>query len=357
MAAAAAIFMIASCAPKAVVEGVMESAPSSEVVVKLLDVNKYRILDTVAVNASGRFSFKVDMEKGQPEFVYLFQNDRQFASLLLEAGDKVNVIVDSLGHSSVEGSEESLKLAQVEKDYSDFINGIVAKGELTLQEYVVYYRDRIKYVLNNSKSLTSVHVLYQYVAEDLPLFAQNTDAVFFKNLADSLETVYPESKYVKSLRKEAERRYNFLELQGMLDNAEQIGYHDIELPDLNGKMQKLSDLDAKVTMICFWAASEPAQNTFNVEVLKPLYDEFHAKGFDIYQVSLDVDKALWASNVKGQNLPWTNVCDSRGSASPYVSSYNLSSLPAVYILANGELVDGQKVDEKSVKKVINDLLK
>lgn len=357
MAAAAAIFMIASCAPKAVVEGVMESAASSEVVVKLLDVNKYRVLDTVAVNAAGQFSYKVEMEEGQPEFVYLFQNDKQVAALLLEAGDRVKVTVDSLGHSSIEGSEESVKLAQVEKEYSDFINGVIERGQMTLQEYVDYYRGRIKYVLANSKSLTSVQVLYQYVAEDMPLFAQNTDAIFFKNLADSLETVYPESRYVKSLRKEAERRYNYMELQEMLANAEEIGYHDIELPDVNAEMQKLSDVDSKVTMICFWTASEPAQNNFNVEILKPLYEEFHAKGFDIYQVSLDVDKTLWATTVKAQKLPWTNVCDSRGSASPYVSRYNLPTLPAVFILADGELIDGQNVDEKSVRKVLNDLLK
>ena len=357
MAAAAAVFMIASCAPKAVVDGVMESASSSEVVVKLLDVNKYRTLDTISVNASGKFTYKVEMEKGQPEFVYLFQNDKQVAALLLEAGDKVKVTVDSLGHSSVEGSEESLKLAQVEKEYSDFINGVIEKGELTLQEYINYYRDRIKYVLANSKSLTSVHVLYQYVAEDLPLFAQNTDAIFFKNLADSLETVYPESKYVKSLRKEAERRYTHLELQNMIDNAEEIGYHDIELPDAQANMKKLSDIDAKVVLVYFWTASDSSQNVFNIEMLKPLYRDYHSKGFDIYQVSLDVDKTLWATTIKGQSLPWTNVCDSRGTASPYVAKYNLPGVPAAFLISGGELVDGQIVDEASFRKLLDKLLK
>ena len=89
--------MMASCGPKAVIEGVMESASSSEVIVRLLDANRYKTLDTVAVNASGRFSYKLDMEEGQPEFIYLFQGDKKLAGLLLEAGDKVKVAVDSLG--------------------------------------------------------------------------------------------------------------------------------------------------------------------------------------------------------------------------------------------------------------------
>ena len=78
---------------------------------------------------------------------------------------------------------------------------------------------------------------------------------------------------------------------------------------------------------------------------------------DIYQVSLDVDKTLWATTVRAQKLPWTNVCDSRGGASPYVSLYNLSAIPAAFIIADGELVDGKVVDEASLRKLLDDLLK
>ena len=129
------------------------------------------------------------------------------------------------------------------------------------------------------------------------------------------------------------------------------------LPDLNARNVKLSDMESKVVMIYFWSAANAAQNAFNVDVLKPLYDEYHGRGFDIYQVSFDVDKALWAAAIKGQELPWTNVCDSRGLASPYISTYNIPALPVAFILADGELVDGQIVDEKSLRKLLDKLLK
>ena len=211
--------------------------------------------------------------------------------------------------------------------------------------------------MQNSKTLTSVHVLHQYVSDELPVFAQNTDAIFFSNIADSLETVYPDSRYVKALRKEAERRYAYMTLQERIDSAEEVGYIDIALPDINAQQRKLSEVDAEVVMIYFWTASEPSQNVFNVEVLKPLYEDYHKKGFEIYQVSLDVDKSFWATTLKGQELPWVNVCDSRGSASLYVSAYNLPALPAAFILSGGELVDGQVVDEKSIRKLLDKLLK
>lgn len=369
----AAAIMAAACSTNAVIEGTVASAPSSEVIVKLLDVNRYVVLDTVATDAAGKYSYKVAVEEGQPEFVYVFYKDRKIASLLLEAGDKVSVASDTLGRYSVEGSQESVKLAEVEKAYAAALmefQALAKKMDAASDQaefdqlakdmtrvYVSYYRDRVKYVMENSQSLTVIPVFYQTLGENLPLFYQNTDAILFRNAADSLEAVYPDSKYVKALRKDAEIRFGYLELQERLLDAEEIGYPEIELPGLDGKMRKLSDMDSRVVIVCFWSAAQAQQNMFNIEFFKPLYEQYHKKGLDIYQVSLDVDKTLWATTVKGQNLPWTNVCDSRGAQSPYVALYNLSAIPAAFIIADGELVDGKVVDEASLKKLLNDLLK
>ena len=369
----AAVALVATaCGNKARINGTLASAPSSEVVVKLLDVNRYQVLDTIKTDASGKFSYKVSVEKGQPEFVYVFYKDTKIASLLLEAGDAVSVEADTLGNYTVAGSEESLKLAKVEKDYADallrldalsskFAGASAAEQEMLRQqlgkEYVAYYRNCVRYIMENNRSLTVVPVFFQNFGAELPVFSQNTDALHFSNVADSLATVYPESKYVKALKAEADRRRAYLELESRILNAQEIGYPDIVLPDVNGQKVALSELNTKVTMIYFWSASDASQKMFNLDVLKSLYEEFHTKGFNIYQVSLDPDKALWAKVIKQQNLPWVNVCDSRGASSPYVTTYNIPALPAVYILKDGALVDGKVVDEKSVRKVISSLLK
>ncbi|MBO5943021.1 MAG: redoxin domain-containing protein [Bacteroidales bacterium] len=369
----AAMAALVSCASNARIDGTLTDAASSEVIVKLLESNRYEVLDTVKTDASGYFSYKVDVAEGQPEFVYLFYGEKKIASLLLEAGDKVSVVSDTLGRVTFEGSEESIKLAEVEKAYAaalaEFEDIALLMSAATDQAdydrlaadmsraYISYYRDRVRYVMENSKSLTVIPVFYQIVGENFPLFSQNTDAILFANIADSLETVYPDSKYVKALRKEAEVRFGYLELQERLVNAEEIGYPEIELPGLDGKMRKLSEMESRVVIVYFWSVAQAQQNMFNIDFFKPLYEEYHSKGLDIYQVSLDVDKTLWATTVRGQELPWTNVCDSRGAQSPYVSVYNLPALPAAFIIADGELVDGKVVDEASLRKLLDDLLK
>lgn len=365
-------FLTAACTPAAKVEGTLTSAPSSEVVLKLLNVNRYDLLDTVKTDDAGRFTYKVELEKNQPEFLYVFHNGRRVASLLLKEGDDVKVTADTLGNFTVEGSDESAKLALVEKEYSaaqaklqEIASKMDAASEEETQalrrelgkEYVDYYRKCVKYILENSRSLTVVPVLYQSFGQDLPVFSQSTDAIHFVNIADSLALAYPESKYVKALRKEAERRYGYLELAAKLSTAGTVNFPEVELPDINAKKIKLSEVDSKVVMLYFWSATDANQKMFNLDVLKSLYDDYHSRGFEIYQVALDPDKATWAQVVKQQNLPWINVCDGLGASSPYVGIYNIPALPATFIIADGELVDGQVVDEKSLRKLLNKLLK
>ena len=96
---------------------------------------------------------------------------------------------------------------------------------------------------------------------------------------------------------------------------------------------------------------------FNQDILKPLYNDYHKKGFEIYQVALDTDKGTWANVIKEQNAPWINVCDGLGAASPYVLLYNIGALPSTFIIADGELVNGEVVDEKSLRKLLDKRLK
>ena len=368
---AAAALLAAACTPTAKVEMTLDSAPSSEVVVKLLNINQYEVLDTLKTDASGKFSYKVNVEEGQPEFVYVYYKDKRVASLLLEAGDKVNVSADTLGNYTVQGSEESSRLALVEQEYSAAQKRLQALAvqmetasdeqmaslrQALAKEYVTYYRQCVKYILENSSSLTAVPVLYQNFGPELPVFSQNTDAIHFVNVADSLALAYPQSKYVRALRKEAERRYGYMELEAKLRTVSPVGFPDIVLPDINAQQVRLSEVDSKVIMLFFWDPSNANQKMFNLDILESLHNDYHKKGFEIYQVALTTDKAAWAQIVKKQNLPWINVCDRLGAASQYVTTYNIPVLPATYIIADGELVDGDIVDEKSLRRLLDQLL-
>ena len=121
IAALGLLALVLSCGKNTRIAGNLHGGAGEEVIVKLLDVNRFQVLDTVKVNEAGDFSYKLDIEEGKPEFIYLFHGNRQIASLLLQKGDQVKVLTDTLGAYTVEGSEESLTLQQVENEYNAFM--------------------------------------------------------------------------------------------------------------------------------------------------------------------------------------------------------------------------------------------
>ncbi len=355
IALVAAVLLLCSCGKRsAQIDCTIVQAPESDIVVKLLNVNKYEILGTVKTNTAGKFSYKVKFKSPEPEFIYLFHNDRQIAALLLQGREKALIEADTLGNYSITGSPESVNLMEVDRVYAEFLtkmnsltDRIDALGEDSkeaeplvkerLETYVNYYRDRTKYVLGNPKSLTTVPVLFQTFGNDAPVFSQQTDAVFFNLVCDSLETVYPGSPYVRSLKAECSRRFADLRMAQKIAQAEEINYVDIELPDVNGVKRKLSEVESKVVLLHFWSSSNALQKMFNLEVLKPAYESYKDKGLEIYQVAIDDNKASWARIVKDQELGWVNVCDGLGENSPVIKSYYITQYPVSYLLIDGNL--------------------
>lgn len=349
----------------------VKDAAFSDVVVKRLDPGAVTVLDTVALDASGRLSYELEVEEGDPDIIYFFYSDKKIASVIVKDKDVLSVEADTLGNFSVKGSEESEKLALVEKEYTDAVRKMSEitsrlgdvkdegqmkelNAELT-SEYVRYCRSRIRYIMENSTSLSSVPVVYQKLGE-LPVFGQITDAIHINNLAQSLSAVYPDSRYVRSLSADAARRLEQLDLQQKLELAQEIGFPEITLPDISGVERRLSETGKRAVLLHFWTSEDAAQKMFNLETLLPLYKEFSGKGFEIYQVALDADKSNWARVVKAQELPWINVCDSRGAYSEYVRTYNLKEVPSSYLIFDGTLVDEEFAGGASLRKLLKKLL-
>lgn len=69
--AAAVLVAASSCSDKVQVKGTLAGAPDTQVVVKQLSGSTLLTLDTLKTDASGAYSCKIDVLKGQPQFVYL----------------------------------------------------------------------------------------------------------------------------------------------------------------------------------------------------------------------------------------------------------------------------------------------
>ena len=66
LAVAALAAAVLSCGKNTQLSGRLHEGAGEEVVVKLLDVNRFQVLDTVKVDDNGNFSYALDMEEGKP---------------------------------------------------------------------------------------------------------------------------------------------------------------------------------------------------------------------------------------------------------------------------------------------------
>lgn len=360
---ALSLLSLASCGQRVSVKAKVQDAPAkSRIYVKQLDGASYKVLDSVKVRRNQSFSYSVKVKKNQPEFFYFFYKDTKIASLLLDKRGKVTIQTDTLGHYTVSGSEASQELSEVENSFALFLsslNSMLASSASNAdisRAYVAYYRDRVKYIISHPKSLTAIPVLYQQINENTPVFGQTTDAIYFRTVLDSLKTVYPKSEYLVFLEKETARREQLLGIEQRLKIAAQENFPDIKLPDINGKTVALSSVEAKLIFLYFWNPSDAAQKMFNFESLKPLYERYKDKGFEIYAVGLDYDKVNWASSIRAQQNEWINVFDGRGAASPALNAYNISGTPGGILIFNGDIVGPCISGEQELKREIARLL-
>jgi hypothetical protein len=351
--------LLAACTPKASIVCTVAQAPGASVEVRRLDLNAYKVLDTIRTDASGRVRYSVDVKPGQPEFVYLFYKDTKIASLLLEAGDRVSVEADTLGNFTVEGSPQSAALQANEQAYARFqlaMDAATDPAELN-RLYIDHYRANVRYIMDNPTSLTVVPLFFEQLDAYSPVFSRYSDAILFRKAVDTLKTVYPESRYVAALENETKRRESALQMQNLVDNAEVRGFPDIELPDINGQRVSLASLPARAILLHFWDSSDATHKMFNLDRLLPHWKRWHDKGFEIYAVDVNPDKSSWASVVKAQQLPWINVNDGRGWSSSSVVLYNVETVPASFLLVDGGLSSASLAGENALEKELSRILK
>lgn len=352
------LFAAVSCGPKTGFKLSVSNAPGTGLAVYRTSALGRELLDSVSTDKSGKVSYKIDIKKGEPEFVYVSRGDYRIASLLLSRGETAVVVSDTLAQKSVSGSPESELLLGVERDYADFVHQFSAAKTASQANkvYIDYYRGRTAYVLSHPYSLTIVPVLYQKIG-GVSVFNAPTDAILFRRAVDSLKTVYPKSSYVKALEQETLRREKQMQLDLALRNAKVAGFPDIVLPDTAGEKKALSGVDAKVIVLHFWDVSDPDQTLYNIEILQPLYRLYKDRGMEIYSVCLSSDKTQWASVVRNQDLQWINVCDSNAGNSTLVGLYGITKLPKTLIIADGELVSDKADTADALQRAILKRLK
>lgn len=106
---------------------------------------------------------------------------------------------------------------------------------------------------------------------------------------------------------------------------------EIALPTPAGPIMRLSDLRGKYVLIDFWASWCGPCRRENPNVIKT-YATYKDKGFEIFGVSLDQEKAAWINAIAKDQLTWPHVSDLQYWNSVAAQAYQVSSIPMTFLL-------------------------
>lgn len=123
------------------------------------------------------------------------------------------------------------------------------------------------------------------------------------------------------------------------NNSGELSAPEITAKNPAGKELSLSSLKGKVVLVDFWASWCAPCRKENPTVVK-MYNKYHAKGFEIFSVSLDQDATAWKTAIQKDGLRWTNhVSDLMGWESPIVKQFGIQGIPyTVLINKEGKIV-------------------
>ena len=105
-------------------------------------------------------------------------------------------------------------------------------------------------------------------------------------------------------------------------------FRDLEEPDVNGKMHKLSEYvgQGKWVLVDFWASwCGPCKAEMPNVVAA--YKKYHDKGFDIVGLSFDEEKDPWVKAIREWDMPWIHLSDLKYWETVAREVYSVDGIP------------------------------
>ncbi len=320
------------------VDGTIDGASDTTLVLEQSSNGEWFIIDSVKVGKNGKFSVSADA----PEVPSIFQ---------LRLGDQsICFPIDSLDHLTltakmpnyardytIAGSEHAEQVMKIDKEAMQFASGQKSEAELKA------WKDQLaRQIVVDPSGIVAYYTINKYIGNK-PLFdpLDDNDLRIIGAVANAFNSFRPDdprTNYLVNLLLDGQRRRRTMSAPTDTVYADVATIIDIKLQDYSGKDYKLSEVAAanRVVLLDFTAYAIDVSPQLN-KLLNDIYQSYHSRGLEIYQVSLDPDNVIWREAAK--NLPWITVFDPMGINSQTVGAYNVNGIPTTFIIRNSEIVE------------------
>jgi peroxiredoxin len=360
--------------PKFKVQGEVSGAADKTLYFEASGLEGIVVLDSVELGSDGCFDF-AQARPEAPDFYRLrlegkvinFSVDSTETVSVKATADKFDTAYEIGGSVSNQKIKELVLLQGELQNKVDKLtqNRDIPAGiaQQTLSALVNQFKDKVKkeYIFTAPNTTYAYFALFQtlngYMIFD-PM-ANKDDIKCFAAVATSLNNAFPHADrsrnlynmVIKGMKNTKAPREEVVELPA--DKIKEVDLIDIELKDLKGNVRRLSDLKNNVVLLDFTVYNHVQAAAHNL-ALRELYNKYHDKGLEIYQISLDADEHFWKTSA--DNLPWVCVRDANGIYSQYVTLYSVKNIPSAFLIGRDNVLKSRVETVPDLEAAIKNLL-
>ena len=372
---ALAVLGMVSCSEKKFhVEGSITNAKDSVLYLENIGLMGPEVIDSVRLDADGKFSLAGEAQQA-PEFYRLRIYD-QIISLSIDSTETVTVNAaypQMATQYEVSGSDNCTKIKELALRQMELQQRAMAVGRseaLTIAQandsilaMIKQYKEEVKreYIFPDPAKPYAYFALFQALGNTL-IFNPRTDrddVKVFAAVATSWDTYWPDAERGKNLHNiaiEGMKNVRTIEAEQAKtidpSKIQSAGVIDIALADNKGRVRKLTDLKGQVVLLDFHVFGQK-ESPARILALREVYNKYHAKGFEIYQVSLDGDEHFWKQQTAA--LPWISVRTDETN-NGFLTVYNIQTLPEFFLIDRGNNLVSRSQQIEDIDKAIQSLL-
>ena len=285
-----------------------------------------------------------------------------FARLILEGGRPVSVLFVENGKVVINGDYMTGVIKACGTPANDAFNAMMKQSEELMARYrkAVGAGDKAEIEAVDNEHDKMLEECFEQNKENvlgLFMLQQQSYSLPSKQLLGKLAQMpaaFQALPYAERMKATAERKFK---TEPQSEGSDYVPHYiDVVQPDLEGSELSLKSVVEKegnsYVLLDFWASwCGPCMG--EMPVLKEAYKLYHAKGFEIYGVSLDTREESWKEAVKKQDMQWVNVSSLQEFKAQAVEDYTVEAIPTNYLIdcSNGVIVAKNLRGEALLKKL------
>ena len=336
-----------------------------------IDTTSSYAIDSVNPDASGAFSFFVETDEADfyflgrgryflPPFPAFSGDSIQISNIaakttIFKGGREAGKYAEFVGRfaQAEERLDSMSKVVETARYIADFAS-VRQKADSVFGYVNVHLKWDATHFIHSNPDLLSNILVINSITGRTGLFEESVDYPLFFEVDSLLQVHHGDNKHAVYFHNRVNHLKTKVAALEALPASLSPGARapDIVLPGTSGKITKLHDQSAALTLIYFWNPADIPGRQSNIE-LKLLHEKYKSDGFAVFGVAFGPDVARFKDAINMDKLWWINVNDTLGLQSPVLENYQIKDFPSLVMMDKKGNISGRFLSIKALAHWMN----